>query len=653
VASPRFRGYRLYRTPSRGQIDGEPLSDLPPGDLSLVDRGLQNGIAYRYRLHALYDEGESAACERTATPNPGRLTLEVPEVDLALRDFAPGDTTLPLRNSGRGELLYQVFVGGAAAALSDVKAVYRVRQADETDAIPVTPDPDDPIAAPDLAEIRARQWIDAGARMLAIELSGHGNWGDPALEWGGLVLIDTDDDLTTGVDGIGPGWETQGSIGAEWSVAFGRLARDLGGQGAQALLRRAGDPPPGTPLDSVELHAAPDRLVFSLPLAQIGDPAQIQIAVLAGRGLSEPAVDRAPDRPVVWMRPHPLRDLLLAGARGEVAMEIDGTGLRNGSYAGCLVLESSDREEPWKRLPVRLRVDRGFPPDLAGLAFRSLRSGIEGRFRLRPEIRPDSVFAEKRAGADWMPLPPGLSEPGADGRHVFLDRGAPAEGLSFYRVRVVEGARAHLYGPYAAEWDFRPPPIDAPALASTAEGIEGLFLLSPALGDVRAVRVARREATGGDWAAVHSAAPDSSRRVGFVDRWSALRRDGIRPGGAYVYRLQVDTAAEDSLSYGPYAASFEPPIPAELALHPPRPTPFREETLLRLDLPRDAPVRLEVFAIDGRRRAVLLERALPAGVHQIVWNGRDAAGNRLPAGVYWLRAATPAGAKTTRALRLE
>ena len=94
-----------------------------------------------------------------------------------------------------------------------------------------------------------------------------------------------------------------------------------------------------------------------------------------------------------------------------------------------------------------------------------------------------------------------------------------------------------------------------------------------------------------------------------------------------------------------------PPRPAELTLHPPRPTPFRESTALRLDLPADAAVRLEVFDAQGRRRATLLQGRLAAGIHQVAWDGRDSNGFTVPAGTYWLRLSANGAERTVRTVR--
>lgn len=62
------------------------------------------------------------------------------------------------------------------------------------------------------------------------------------------------------------------------------------------------------------------------------------------------------------------------------------------------------------------------------------------------------------------------------------------------------------------------------------------------------------------------------------------------------------------------------------------PNPFNPVTLISYTLPDDSQIKLEVFDITGRRVAVLVDRNMPAGIHQAAF---DAAG--LSSGVYLYR----------------
>ncbi len=67
------------------------------------------------------------------------------------------------------------------------------------------------------------------------------------------------------------------------------------------------------------------------------------------------------------------------------------------------------------------------------------------------------------------------------------------------------------------------------------------------------------------------------------------------------------------------------------------PNPFNPSTAISFDLADDGPVRLHVYDLSGRRLRTLLDGTVGAGSnHQVVWDGRDDAGNDLPSGVYFL-----------------
>lgn len=79
------------------------------------------------------------------------------------------------------------------------------------------------------------------------------------------------------------------------------------------------------------------------------------------------------------------------------------------------------------------------------------------------------------------------------------------------------------------------------------------------------------------------------------------------------------------------------PLPRSFALAQNEPNPFVTVTGIRFALPRTAHVRLAVYDLAGRTVAVLREGELPAGTHTAEWRGRDAAGRRVAAGVYFYR----------------
>lgn len=67
------------------------------------------------------------------------------------------------------------------------------------------------------------------------------------------------------------------------------------------------------------------------------------------------------------------------------------------------------------------------------------------------------------------------------------------------------------------------------------------------------------------------------------------------------------------------------------------PNPFNPATRLSFTLDAPTQVRLDIHDARGRRVRRLAEGRFAAGGHERVWDGRDAAGRELPAGVYFAR----------------
>lgn len=92
-------------------------------------------------------------------------------------------------------------------------------------------------------------------------------------------------------------------------------------------------------------------------------------------------------------------------------------------------------------------------------------------------------------------------------------------------------------------------------------------------------------------------------------------------------------------------------LPTETQLRQNWPNPFNTETVLSWSLMKPGPVRLEVFALNGQRLAVLHRGPQQAGHHRLHWDGRDDEGRPLASGVYLYRL-TSAGGDLTRKLTL-
>ncbi|MBD3337318.1 MAG: T9SS type A sorting domain-containing protein [Candidatus Eisenbacteria bacterium] len=77
--------------------------------------------------------------------------------------------------------------------------------------------------------------------------------------------------------------------------------------------------------------------------------------------------------------------------------------------------------------------------------------------------------------------------------------------------------------------------------------------------------------------------------------------------------------------------------PNRMALAQNYPNPFGPTTTIRFDLPDSRRVRLEVFSLQGRKVATLIDKAMTPGRFTVLWDGRDAGGRSVASGVYLYR----------------
>lgn len=94
-----------------------------------------------------------------------------------------------------------------------------------------------------------------------------------------------------------------------------------------------------------------------------------------------------------------------------------------------------------------------------------------------------------------------------------------------------------------------------------------------------------------------------------------------------VLTLDVPPVVDDA---GPLAWAFDPVAP----------NPFSTSATLRYTIPGSAgevPVRVRIFDLSGRLVRTLEAGSRGPGVHAIAWDGRDDAGHRLGAGIFFGR----------------
>jgi hypothetical protein len=112
--------------------------------------------------------------------------------------------------------------------------------------------------------------------------------------------------------------------------------------------------------------------------------------------------------------------------------------------------------------------------------------------------------------------------------------------------------------------------------------------------------------------------------------------DNSDPDGDYGVRITI------------VAAGVPAPLGAALALKVPRPNPSGSRCSISFALPAPGRARLTLHGVDGRLVRTLVDGPLPAGPHEVEWDGRDRGGAAVMPGIYFARLSTGQGALTRR-----
>ena len=93
--------------------------------------------------------------------------------------------------------------------------------------------------------------------------------------------------------------------------------------------------------------------------------------------------------------------------------------------------------------------------------------------------------------------------------------------------------------------------------------------------------------------------------------------------------------------------------PRSIGLGQNYPNPFNPSTLIPFEISEAGQVRLDVFNLLGQRVVTLLDEERPAGLHRAEWDGTDAAGRGVGAGVYIYRLSTGHWQQTRRLVLID
>ncbi len=94
-------------------------------------------------------------------------------------------------------------------------------------------------------------------------------------------------------------------------------------------------------------------------------------------------------------------------------------------------------------------------------------------------------------------------------------------------------------------------------------------------------------------------------------------------------------------------------IPLVTALEGNYPNPFNPETTISFSTKEAGPVRVCVFNVKGQLVRELVDGELPAGIHRVVWNGKDSGNRGVSSGIYMYRMDAPGYSKTLKMMLMK
>ena len=168
-------------------------------------------------------------------------------------------------------------------------------------------------------------------------------------------------------------------------------------------------------------------------------------------------------------------------------------------------------------------------------------------------------------------------------------------------------------------------------------------------------------------AAALGAAPPAARAQGYTIGWSTIDGGSATvPSSGGTFALRGTTGQPDGgvLQGGGFTVQggfWGVPIPRLLGAEPApapalepgklslaEPNPFTGSTQISFLLEHDGPANLDVYDVSGQRVRTLMRGTSAAGAYHVRWDGQDAAGRRMPPGIYFLRLDTGADRSTRR-----
>ncbi len=94
-------------------------------------------------------------------------------------------------------------------------------------------------------------------------------------------------------------------------------------------------------------------------------------------------------------------------------------------------------------------------------------------------------------------------------------------------------------------------------------------------------------------------------------------------------------------------------LPRQLSMEQNSPNPFNASTKIRFYLPRQSKVSLSIYNILGQKVTTLVDKSLPPGDHEIIWDGSDGKGKIAATGIYLYKLTTDGNERSKKMLLLK
>jgi len=151
-------------------------------------------------------------------------------------------------------------------------------------------------------------------------------------------------------------------------------------------------------------------------------------------------------------------------------------------------------------------------------------------------------------------------------------------------------------------------------------------------------------------AIVYESTKNDGEQISLEDSYGAIGLHYVTPGGvdylvSNIFQLgepvplvpPITIGRTDETLGGPQPERRDGDTPSMTGLGEIYPNPFNPSTTIPFVLTASANVTLSIFDAQGKLVRTLTDESLPAGMHQVVWDGRDDGGRQAATGVYFVR----------------